>query len=39
MLCSHLRAAASEEVRNCWITCVGLRTGMLVELDYEQGGS
>jgi len=37
--CSHLRVVASKEVRNCWITCVGLRAGRSVELDYKRGGS
>ncbi|QCE06934.1 hypothetical protein DEO72_LG9g1948 [Vigna unguiculata] len=27
---------ASGEVRSCWITCVGLRVGRSVELDYER---
>jgi len=39
VLCSHLRDAASGEVRNWWIMCVGLRAGKSVELDYERGGS
>jgi len=38
-LCSHLRDAACGEVRSWWITCVGLRAGRSVELDYEWGGS
>ena len=37
--CSHLRGAASREVRSWWIMCVELRVGRSVELDYEQGGS
>jgi len=36
---SHLRVTMSREVRSCWITCVGLRAGRSVELDYERGGS
>jgi len=39
VLCSHLRDAACGEVRIWWITCVGLRAGRSVELDYERGGS
>jgi len=37
--CSHLRDAASGEARSWWITCVGLRAGRSVELDYARGGS
>jgi len=37
--CSHLRDAASGEVRSWWITCVGLQAGRSVELDYERGSS
>jgi len=37
--CSHFRDAACGEVRSLWITCVGLRVGRSVELDYELGGS
>ena len=39
ILCSHLRDAACGEVRSWWITCVGLRAGGSIELDYERGGS
>jgi len=37
--CSHIRDVASVENHSWWITCVGLRTGRSVELDYERGGS
>jgi len=37
--CSHLRDAACGEVRSWWITCIRLRAGRSVELDYERGGS
>jgi len=36
---SYLRDVACGEVRIWWITCVGLRAGRSVELDYERGGS
>ena len=37
--CSHLRDAACGEVHIWWITCVRLRAGRSVELDYERGGA
>ena len=36
---SHLRDVASEELRNWWITCVGLQTGRSVKQDYERESS
>jgi len=36
---SHLRDVACGEVRNWWITCVGLRVGKSVEQDYKWRGS
>jgi len=37
--CSHLRDAASREVRSWWITCDEVRAGRSVDLDCEQEGS
>jgi len=39
MFRAHVRDATCGEVRDWWITCVGLRAGRSVEQDYERGGS
>jgi len=36
--CARLRDAVCGEVRDWWITCVGLWSGRSIEQDYERGG-